>query len=185
MFLSRAGYFHSEIDSNFGRISVRALQRFLQDHGEDPGPIDGDWGSLTSSALQRFLKYNKVEGEGKCTYHQDKFITGGSHGSDEVTITVGVSRDKSWSSRFESSLSSHMEASVTDAVTSLSAGVSASIRSEFAHSVSVHEFREETHKRTINWDRPCYIYQLICDIPTRFGTVVWKGSEVILDYPLE
>ena len=46
----------SSADGDFGKKSVTALQKFLNQEGFYCGAEDGDWGGTTEKALQLFLK---------------------------------------------------------------------------------------------------------------------------------
>lgn len=46
----------SSADGDFGKKSVTALQKFLNQEGFYCGTEDGDWGGTTEKALQLFLK---------------------------------------------------------------------------------------------------------------------------------
>ena len=48
----------SKADGDFGKKSVTALQKFLNQEGFYCGTPDGDWGATTEKALQLFLKDN-------------------------------------------------------------------------------------------------------------------------------
>ena len=182
-FLQSKGYQVGPIDGNLrhGRVSTLAFQTFLRDEGIDPGPLDGSFGTATIAAWQRYLQTNKVTGEPTVNYKLLFSCSGGSSGHRTIKVKTGIREQQYVSQAFQQEISSSICLPVHEFIQ----GLDTKLAEQFAGSLTTDTFQESESEVHVNLDRPCYIYQMMVKVPTKFGVISINGCEVFSGVPIK
>lgn len=178
--LQKKGFYSGTFDGELGKLTAKALQQWLKSEGEEPGSIDGIMGTTTYSALQRFLKYNRVTGEATAMLKTVFSNEGGSSGTYKVTFEQGFEQRETVSTEMYTELT----ASISGPIEVFTAGLESKSGFKYTSSTDTFTSTKVTKTIEIGLDKPCYIYQVIAQVPTRHGLFSMAGPEKITSNPV-
>lgn len=142
--------------------------------------IFGGHGGLVDSLGINFDKTSMLRGPPEPMLKLVWSCEGGSNGSKTVKTFSGSQRGE----HISSALQSEISVSIGGALKAFTGSMDAKIAAQFESSVdtSSYEKKEETLK--VSFDKPCYIYQMLFNVPTHAGNVSFGGGQVIMNHPV-